>query len=63
MKLLKKQRNLLKGKMLKPIIEYIIASTVIFIGINIAIGLLILIVSTLEDFFFQHGKEEFEKWT
>ena len=63
MKLLKKQRNLLKGKMLKSIIEYIIASTVIFIGINIAIGLLILIVSTLEDFFFQHGKEEFEKWT
>ena len=58
MKLLKKQRNLLKGKMLKSIIEYIIASTVIFIGINIAIGLLILIVSTLEDFFFQHGKEE-----
>ena len=63
MKLLKKQRNLLKGKMLKSIIEYIIASTVIFIGINIAIGLLILIVSTLEDFFFHHGKEEFEKWT
>ena len=63
MKLLKKQWNLLKGKMLKSIIEYIIASTVIFIGINIAIGLLILIVSTLEDFFFQHGKEEFEKWT
>ena len=63
MKLLKKQRNLLKGKMLKSIIEYIIASTVIFIGINIVIGLLILIVSTLEDFFFQHGKEEFEKWT
>ena len=63
MKLLKKQRNLLKGKMLKSIIECIIASTVIFIGINIAIGLLILIVSTLEDFFFQHGKEEFEKWT
>ena len=58
MKLLKKQRNLLKGKMLKSIIEYIIASTVIFIGINIIIGLLILIVSTLEDFFFQHGKEE-----
>lgn len=38
--------------MLKQIIEMVITGTVIFIGISIAIGLLILIVSSLEDFFF-----------
>ena len=38
--------------MLKQIIEMVIAGIVIFVGIGIAIGLLILIVSSLEDFFF-----------
>ena len=37
--------------MLKQIIEMIIAGIVIFAGIGIAIGLLILIVSSFEDFF------------
>lgn len=38
--------------MLKQIIEMVIAGIVIFVGIGIAIGLLILIVSSFEDFFF-----------
>ena len=38
--------------MLKQIIEIAIVSTVIFVGISIAIGLLITIVSSLKDFFF-----------
>ncbi len=38
--------------MLKQIIEIVIVSTVIFVGISIAIGLLITIVSSLKDFFF-----------
>ena len=37
--------------MLKQIIEMVIAGIVIFVGIGIAIGLLILIVSSFEDFF------------
>ena len=38
--------------MLKQIIEMVIAGIVIFVGIDIAIGLLILVVSSFEDFFF-----------
>lgn len=38
--------------MLKFIIERCIAGTVIFVGICIAIGLFILIASSLKDFFF-----------
>lgn len=38
--------------MLKQIAEMVIAGIVIFVGIGIAIGLLILIVSSFEDFFF-----------
>lgn len=38
--------------MLIQVIEMVIAGTVIFIGICISIGLLILIVSSLKDFFF-----------
>ena len=38
--------------MLKQIIEMVIAGTVIFIGICISIGLLVLVVSSLKDFFF-----------
>ena len=38
--------------MSKQIIEMVIAGIVIFVGIGIAIGLLILIVSSFEDFFF-----------
>lgn len=38
--------------MLKAIIEYIITGIVISTGISIAIGLLIVIVSSLWDFFF-----------
>ncbi len=40
--------------MLKQMIEMVITSIVIFVGISIAVGLLIAIVSSLEDFFFQH---------
>lgn len=32
--------------------DYVIVGTVIFVGIGTAIGLLILIVSSLKDFFF-----------
>lgn len=42
--------------MLKSIIEYIITGTVIFIGISVAVGLLILIISSLKDFFFNTEK-------
>lgn len=35
--------------------EMLIVGTVIFVGISIAIGLLILIVSSLKDFFFGTG--------
>lgn len=38
--------------MLKLIMDYVIVVAVIFAGISIAIGLLILIVSSLKDFFF-----------
>lgn len=38
--------------MLKQIAEMVIADIVIFVGIGIAIGLLILIVFSFEDFFF-----------
>lgn len=38
--------------MLKQIIEMLITGTVAFIGTVIAIGLLILIISSLKDFFF-----------
>ena len=38
--------------MSKQIAEMVIAGIVIFVGIGIAIGLLILIVSSFEDFFF-----------
>ena len=38
--------------MLKQIVEMVIAGIVIFVGIGIVIGLLILIVSSFEDFFF-----------
>lgn len=38
--------------MLKQTVEMVIAGIVIFVGIGIAIGLLILIVSSFEDFFF-----------
>lgn len=38
--------------MLKQVIEMVITGTVIFTGICISIGLLILIVSSLKDFFF-----------
>ena len=44
--------SLLKSEMLKQIAEMVIAGIVIFVGIGIAIGLLILIVSSFEDFFF-----------
>lgn len=40
--------------MLIQVIEMVIAGTVIFIGICISIGLLILIVSSLKDFFFDN---------
>lgn len=38
--------------MLKQIVEMVIAGIAIFVGIGIAIGLLILIISSFEDFFF-----------
>ena len=38
--------------MLKQIVEMVIAGIVIFVGIGIAISLLILIISSFEDFFF-----------
>lgn len=37
--------------MLKQIVEMVIAGIVIFVGIGIAVGLLILIVSSFKDFF------------
>ena len=40
--------------MLKTIIQMLIAAGVIFIGIGIGTGLLILIVSSIEDFFFKN---------
>ena len=43
---------------MKSIVEYIVVGTVIFIGISIAIGLLVLIVSSLEDFFFNTKNKE-----
>lgn len=42
--------------MLKSITEYLVTGIVIFVGISVAIGLLILIVSTLKDFFFNTEK-------
>ena len=38
--------------MLKTIMEYIIVGAVISAGIGVAIGLLIVIISSLYDFFF-----------
>lgn len=44
--------------MLKSITEYLVTGIVIFVGISVAIGLFILIVSTLKDFFFNTEKKE-----
>ena len=37
---------------MKQIVEMVIAGITIFVGIGIAIGLLVLIASSFEDFFF-----------
>ena len=51
-----------KNKMLKQVIEMLITGTVIFIGICMSIGLLILIVSSLKDFFFDTKNQSKERY-